>query len=243
MKVYLGGCSFMENPNIFENNLLLNYIGNNSIIINNAKSGSSNDQIFRKALFSILKTNFDFVLIGWTQCWRIDKVIEVYEEDNDYKNILLEESLNNILSGSKYYTEVVANDKHYNRYCHLEPEGTDFVIMYTIILQQILKSKNIPHLFLSMGEVMPYTLNARQGWLPLIDEKYYFGEGTLQQKMSYPLTTHFYNEHMKIFGENTGITWTDERGLIRDNANHLSKNGGRVLSEMVLKYIQENKIL
>lgn len=242
-QIYFGGCSFLEKPNIFENDVLLNHFGKDSIVINNAKSGSSNDQIFRKAIFSILKNNFDFVLIGWTQCWRIDKVLDVYENTSEYRELLMEESNSSILKTSNFYSQVVANDKMYNRFCHLEPEGTDFTIMYTTILHEILKTRNIPHLFLSMGDIMPYTLEAREGWLQLIDKKNYFGTGDLKERMSFAITNHFYNEHLKIFGESTGMTWTHKNSLIRDNASHLSDNGGRVLAEMISNHIIKNKIL
>lgn len=243
-RLYFGGCSFLEKPNIFENTVLGDYFGDDKIVINNAKGGSNNDQIFRKAFFSILKNDFDFVLIGWTQVWRIDKVIDVYDIGPDYYNKLKEESNASILNTSTFYTQVVANDALHNRYCHLEPEGTDNLLMYTIILQKLLKEKNIPHLFLSMGDAMKYTLSARPGWIELIDEKNYFGKGPLVDRISFAITNDFYKKHVEMFGKDFhDSTYFNPNSLIRDNANHLSTYGGEVLAKQILEHIIENKIV
>jgi hypothetical protein len=62
------------------------------------------------------------------------------------------------------YTNIAVTS-HHNIHCKLEPEGTDDVIMYTIILNQLLKTKKIPHLFVTMGELNPSVLMNRTGWI------------------------------------------------------------------------------
>ena len=242
-KLYVGGCSFLENPNILLNTELSDHFGPDPIVINAASGGSNNDAIFRKAYFSLLRNDFDFVLIGWTQVWRISKVMDVFESSPEYEKLLTEESYQSILEGTQYYTAIIGNDKNYNRYSHLEPEGTDNCIMYTIILHRLMKEKGIPHLFISMGDVINYTLKARPGWLEFIDTKNYFGTGELKDRMSFCVTNHFQREHKKMFGENYhDSTHTHPLSLIRDNANHLTDRGGRLLAKQILEHIKENGI-
>jgi len=214
-RLYFGGCSFMENPNVFENTVLGDYFGDNCEIINNATAGSSNDQIFNTGY------------------------------DSYYHEILTQESNDSILKTSNLYTAVVANDKKHNRYCHLEPEGTDNLIRNTIILHQLLNSKNIPHLFISMGDVIYKTLDSRRGWFEFIDKKNYFGEhDDLAQRMANGMSNNFRMEHANRFGENFhDSTYFHPESLIRDNAAHLSQNGGKVLAKKILDHIVENKIV
>ncbi len=179
----MGGCSFLEHPNILTNTELANHFGPDAEVINAATGGSNNDAIFKKAFFSLLRNDFDFVLIGWTQVWRISKVLDIYHPSDEYKKILTAESYESILKTTEYYTQVVANDRTGNRFSHFEPEGTDNCIMYPIILHQLMKQRGIPHLFISMGDIIPYTLNARPGWLEFIDTKNYFGTGELKDKI------------------------------------------------------------
>lgn len=243
-KLYVGGCSFMQHPDLLTNTILTEYFGKDSERINNAMGGSNNDQIFRKAFFSIQKNQFDFVLIGWSQSWRIDKVLDVYDKSDEYEDVLREEAESDILKTSNFYTGIIGNDINYRKFSHLEPEGTDNVIMYTIILHQLCKSKNIPHLFISMGDISKATLSGRSEWLKLIDSKNYFGEGTLINKMSTAITNQYRERHAKIFGENFGEeTYEKPNSIIRDNACHLSTNGGRILAKEILTHILDNQIV
>jgi len=240
----MGGCSFLEHPNILTNTELANHFGQDAEVINAATSGSNNDAIFKKAFFSLLRNDFDFVLIGWTQVWRISKVLDVYNSSLEYKKILTAESYESLLKTTEYYTAVVGNDSIGNRYSHLEPEGTDNCIMYTIILHHLMKQRGIPHLFISMGDVIHYTLNARPGWLEFIDKKNYFGEGELKDRMAFSITNHLYTEHKKMFGENfKNSTYTHALSSIRDNTNHLTDRGGKILAKQILEYIKENGIV
>ena len=242
-KLYVGGCSFLENPNILLNTELSDHFGPDPIVINAAAGGSNNDAIFRKAYFSLLRNDFDFVLIGWTQVWRISKVMDVFKEDTAYLKALTDESYSSILNTTQYYTAIIGNDKNYNRFSHLEPEGTDNCIMYTIILHRLMKERGIPHLFISMGNVFNSTLGARPGWLEFMDTKNYFGSGELKDKMAVCMTDEFHNEHKNMFGENYhDSTYTHPLSLIRDNANHLTDRGGRMLAKQILEYIKENGI-
>jgi len=240
----MGGCSFLEHPNILTNTELANHFGPDAEVINAATGGSNNDAIFKKAFFSLLRNDFDFVLIGWTQVWRISKVLDIYHPSDEYKKALTDESYSSILNTTQYYTAIIGNDKNYNRFSHLEPEGTDNCIMYTIILHRLMKERGIPHLFISMGDIIPYTLNARPGWLEFIDTKNYFGTGELKDKMAFSITNHLHREHKKMFGENfKDSTYTHALSSIRDNANHLTDRGGRILAKQILEYIKENGIV
>ena len=242
--IYQGGSSFLHSPDIFVNTSLSEYFGKDLVNINNCVGGSSNVQIFRKALFSIMKSKFDFILIGWTNSWRNEK--SFIEDVLDYKNIdkLLEESYKNILDTNLGYANI-AIDSYKNIHCNLEPQGTDDVIMYTIILNQLLKEKNIPHLFVTMGELNPNVLMNRAGWTNLIDSKNYYGEGDITNKMSYSVSNYLYELHLNegyaIPSPSSGVYYT--HGYIRDNSSHLNYNGGRKLAELIKEYLIENNII
>jgi hypothetical protein len=243
-RLYFGGCSFLQSPNIFIDSKLNDYFGRDSEVINNAFGGSNNDQIFRKAFFSIQKNDFDFVLIGWTQSWRIDKVLDIFDKDDGYEDRLREEASSDILKTSYFYTGIIGNDKNYSKFSHHEPEGTDNVIMYTIILHQLLKSKNIPHLFITMGELNYATLSGRSEWLKIIDEKNYFGKGKLIDRMGMCLTDLYHDKHIDIFGKDFDeSTYHLPNSIIRDNSCHLSENGGRILAKEILEHIIDNEIV
>lgn len=243
-RLYIGGCSFMQSPCLLSDTILTDYFGRNSEVINNAEGGSNNDAIFRKAFFDVQKNQFDFVLIGWSQSWRIDKVLDIFDKDIDYEKKLSEEAESEILKTSHFYTGIIGNDKNYRKFSHFEPEGTDNVIMYTIILHQLCKSKNIPHLFISMGDISRTTLSGRKEWLKFIDSKNYFGEGTLVNKMSVCTTNQYFERHAKVFGENfTDETYNAPNSFIRDNAYHLSMNGARILAKEILTHILNNQIV
>jgi hypothetical protein len=244
MTVYQGGCSFLKSPDIFVNTSLSDYFGVNLININNCKEGASNTQIFRKALFSIMKSKFDFVLIGWTQSWRNDK--SFIEDVIDYTNIdkLLMESYKNVLDSELGYEHIVGNS-HKNIHCNFEPQGTDNVIMYTLILNQLLKLKNIPHLFITMGQLGTNILNNRKGWVDLIEPKNYYGEGNIVEKMSFSITNYFYEKHLSE-GHGTpksGYNTLTSPGYVIDNTPHLNYNGSKMLSKLIKTYIIENNIL
>jgi hypothetical protein len=242
--IYQGGCSFLHSPDIFVNTSLSEYFGKDLVNVNNCTEGSSNRQIFRKALLSIMKSKFDFVLIGWTNSWRNEK--SFIEDVLDYKNIdkLLEESYKNILDTELGYTNIAVTS-HHNIHCKLEPEGTDDVIMYTIILNQLLKLKNIPHLFITMGQLNPDVLTSRKGWTELIDPKNYYGEGEITNKMNYSITNYFYelhiNEGHSILNQNSNLYQTP--GYIIDNTAHLNLNGAKKLAELIKYYLIENNII
>jgi hypothetical protein len=201
--------------------------------------GSSNTQIFRKALFSIMKSDFDFVIIGWTQSWRHDKSFIGDNTDN-----LLEESYKTILNSENGYTQIIGSS-HNSEHCNLEPQATDNVIMYTIVLHELLKLKNIPHLFITMGELDSNTLNNRTGWLDLIDSKNYYGEGNVFEKMNYSITNSFKKMHINegFSIPNDDIIYNNGVGYIRDNVNHLTTNAKYGLAKAILKYILDNNIL
>jgi len=244
MTIYQGGCSFLKSPDVFVDTCLSGYFGNSLVNINNSKEGASNNQIFRKALFSIMKSDFDFVFIGWTQSWRNDK--SFIEDVLDYNNIdkLLAESYENILNSELGYETIVGNSNK-NVHCNFEPQGTDNVIMYTIILNQLLKLKNTPHLFVTMGQLNTDVLNNRKGWLDLIDSKNYYGEGNIIEKMSFSMTNYFYEKHLN---ENHGIpkigsSTLNSPGYIIDNTPHLNYNGSNELAELIKIYITKNNIL
>ena len=242
--IYQGGCSFLHSPDIFVNTSLSEYFGKDLVNINNCTEGSSNTQIFRKALFSIMKSDFDFVLIGWTNSWRNEK--SFIEDVLDYKNInkLLEESYKNILDTELGYTNIAVTS-HHNIHCKLEPEGTDDVIMYTIILNQLLKTKNIPHLFVTMGELNPSVLMNRTGWIDLIDSKNYYGDGNITNKMNHSISNYLYELHLNegytIPTTGSGFYYTP--GYIRDNSPHLNYNGAQKLADLIKKYLIENNII
>ena len=242
--IYQGGCSFLKTPDIFVDTCLSNFFGENLNNINNCKEGASNTQIFRKVLLSIMKSNFKFVLIGWTQSWRHDK--SLIEDVMDYNNIgnLLEESYKNILNSELGYKSIVGNS-HNNVHCNLEPQGTDNVILYTIILNQLLKLKNIPHLFITMGQLNPDVLTSRKGWTELIDPKNYYGDGEITNKMNYSITNYFYelhiNEGHSILNQNSNLYQTP--GYIIDNTAHLNLNGTKKLAELIKYYLIENNII
>ena len=242
--IYQGGCSFLKSPDIFVDTCLSNYFGENVTNINNCKEGASNTQIFRKALFSIMKSDFNFVLIGWTQSWRNDK--SFVEDVVEYTNIdkLLIESYKNILDSELGYKHIIGNS-HDNIHCNLEPQGTDNVIIYTIILNQLLKSKNIPHLFITMGQLNPDVINMRKGWTELIDSKNYYGDGNISEKMNHSITNLFYEKHIS---ENHGIPKFGSgslmsSGYVIDNTPHLNFNAAKKLAELLQKYITENNII
>lgn len=244
MTVYQGGCSFLKSPDVFVDTCLSDYFAESLVNINNSKEGASNTQIFRKALYSIMKSDFDFVIIGWTHSWRNDK--SFIEEDMNYKNInkLLIESHKNILNSEFGYESIVGNSNK-NIHCNFEPQGTDDVIMYTIILNQLLKSKNIPHLFITMGQLNTDVLNNRKGWIDLIDSKNYYGDGNIIEKMSFSITNYFYEKHINENYEITkaGSNELTSSGYIIDNTPHLNYNGSKQLAELIKEYITKNNIL
>jgi hypothetical protein len=242
--IYQGGCSFLHSPDIFINTSLSKYFNKDLVNINNCTEGASNKQIFRKALFSIMKSDFDFVLIGWTNSWRNEK--SFIEDILDYKNIdkLLEESYKNILNTELGYTNISVTS-HHNIHCKLEPEGTDDVILYTIILNQLLKAKNIPHLFVTMGELNPSVLMNRTDWMNLIHSKNYYGNGTITDKMNHSVTNYLYELHLNeghgIPTAGSGVYYTS--GYIRDNSPHLNYNGAQKLAELIKEYLIKNNII
>lgn len=244
MRLYQGGCSFLQSPDIFVDTCLSEYFGRNLVNINNCMGGSSNTQIFRKAFFSIMKSNFDFVIIGWSQSWRHDKVIDEMDFNSENTNLLLEESYKEVLDSEFAYQQIIGSS-HNNVHCNFEPQGTDNVIMYTIILQELLKSKNIPHLFVTMGQSYSLTLESRKGWLDLIDSKNYYGEGSIIDKMNHSVSNNFHHRHVTegyIVPEN-GITINDGPGYIRDSASHLNYNARQIFAKDVLKQITGNKLI
>jgi len=242
--IYQGGCSFLHSPDIFEGTVLNDFFGKNLINVNNCTEGSSNTQIFRKAFFSILKSNFEFVLIGWTNSWRYEK--SFVEDVLDYNNIdkLLEESYKNILNSELGYKNISINS-HNNVHCNLEPQGTDNVIMYTIILNELLKAKNIPHLFITMGELNPNVLIQRKGWTELIDSKNYYGNGNITDKMNHSATNYLYELHLNEGYEIplSGSGFYHTPGYIRDNSPHLNNNGAQKLAELIKEYLIQNSII
>lgn len=244
MRLYQGGCSFLQSPDIFIDTCLSEYFGKDLTNINNCMGGSSNTQIFRKAFFSIMKSDFDFVLIGWTQSWRHDKVIN--EIDFTQKNIdlLLQESYKPILNSELSYHQIIGSS-HNNMHCNFEPQGTDNLIMYTLALQNLLKSKDIPHLFVTMGEANIKTLECRSGWLELIDSKNYFGEGDIINKMAFSVTNDFKRKHIEegypIPKPNEIIN--DGDGYIRDNVAHLNENSKKEFAKNALEHIRKNNIV
>lgn len=244
MRLYQGGCSFLQSPDIFVDTCLSDYFGKDLVNINNCMGGSSNTQIFRKAFFSITKSDFDFVIIGWTQSWRHDKVIDEIDFTDENMNILLEESNKEILDSELGYTQIIGSSLN-NNYCNLEPQGTDNVIMYTLILQNLLKSKNIPHLFLTMGEFNSHTLSARRGWLDLIDSKNYYGKGDILSKMKNSVTNEFYQRHISEGFKKplNGEIKNNGDGYIRDNASHLNERAKNILANNILKHIGGFKLI
>lgn len=244
MRLYQGGCSFLQSPDVFVDSCLSDYFGKDLVNINNCMGGSSNTQIFRKAFFSIMKSDFDFVLIGWSQSWRHDKVIDEIDFTHNNMNILLEESNKEILDSELGYEQIIGSS-HNNNHCNLEPQGTDNVIMYTLALQNLLKSKNIPHLFVTMGEFNSKTLDARRGWLNLIDSKNYYGNGDIVSKMKHSVTNDFYERHINegykkpLDGEST----LNGKGYIRDNASHLNQTAKNIFASNILKHISGNKLI
>lgn len=244
MRLYQGGCSFLQSPDIFVDTCLSEYFGKDLVNINNCMGGSSNTQIFRKAFFSIMKSDFDFVLIGWSQSWRHDKVIDEVDFTAENINTLLKESEKSILDSEFGYQQIIGSS-HNNVHCKLEPQGTDDVIMYTLILQNLLKSKNIPHLFVTMGEFHPTGLGARKGWLELIDSKNYYGDGDIISKMKYSITNEFHEKHLRE-GHSiplSGEVFNDGDGYIRDNAAHLNINAKNIFAKNLLDYIKKNNII
>ena len=244
MRLYQGGCSFLQTPDVFIDTCLSEYFGKDSVNINNCMGGSSNTQIFRKAFFSIMQSEFDFVLIGWTQSWRHDKVINEVDFTSENMDILNVESYKKILDSEFGYQQIIGSS-HNNIHCNFEPQGTDNVIMYTIILQNLLKSKNIPHLFVTMGEFHPQALSARRGWLELIDSKNYYGSGDILSKMKFSVTNDFHEKHIteghKIPGEKE--IHNDGPGYIRDNASHLNNNAKIIFANKILKHITGNSLI
>ena len=96
-----------------------------------------------------------------------------------------------------------------------------------------------------MGDVIYKTLDSRRGWFEFIDKKNYFGEhDDLAQRMANGMSNNFRMEHANRFGENFhDSTYFHPESLIRDNAAHLSQNGGKVLAKKILDHIVENKIV
>jgi hypothetical protein len=244
MRLYQGGCSFLQSPDIFVDTCLSEYFGKDLVNINNCMGGSSNTQIFRKAFFSIMKSDFDFVLIGWSQSWRHDKAIYELDFNDTNRDILLEESNKEILNSELGYHQIIGSS-HNNSHCNLEPQGTDNVIMYTLALQNLLKSKNIRHLFVTMGECNLKTLESRRGWLDLIDSNNYYGNGDIISKMSHSVTKDFTHRHVE---EGYRIPLPDEcindgDGYIRDNVSHLNENAKQIFANKILKHITGNKLI
>ena len=242
MRLYQGGCSFLLNPDIFIDTCLSEYFGKNLININNCVGGSSNTQIFRKAFFSIMKSNFDFVIIGWSQCWRDDKSMPYHIIDKNTEIDLLSESYSDVLKTHINYEMIYPNNELKN-YCKFEPQATDDVISYTIILQNLLKSKNIPHLFLTMGENNLKTLNSRLGWLEMIDSKNYYGRGNIIEKMNHSITKYFQKKHIEEGYGNHYNYSMDSIGYIRDEGSHLNNNAKHILAKNIMEYLLENKIV
>jgi len=244
MKVYQGGCSFLKSPDIFVESELSNQFGNDLINVNNCREGSSNAEIFKTAFFSLMKSNFDFVIIGWTHSWRHHKVMNEIEFNDINSKILEKESNFNILNSMFGYQQIVGNSSK-NIHCKFEPEATDDVIMYTAILHNLLNSKNIPHLFLSMGELNNEVLKNRTGWLELINPKNYFGKGNILEKMNNSITNNFCILHIEeghtIHNSGSGMYYSS--GYVRDKTNHLNYNGAKKLAEIVKNYIIENQLI
>jgi hypothetical protein len=238
-RLYQGGCSFLQSPDVTVDTCLSDTF-KNWTNINNCMGGSSNPNIFRKALFSILNNDFDFVLIGWSQPWRNDTVADVFEENKEYSDNLIAESESDILTTSHYYQQIINN-----RGCFLEPQGTDTQIMNTIILHKLLKSKNIPHLFVSMGDQLKQTVQMRKNWLKHIDPKNYFGEGDIVDKMCFSVINYFSQIHYETFGNDYQKHWTyvNTASNIRDNAMHLNEKGMKHLASMIQKHINDNGLL
>ena len=244
MRLYQGGCSFLQSPDVFVDTCLSEYFGKNLTNINNCMGGSSNTQIFRKAFFSIMKSDFDFVLIGWSQSWRHDKTIYELDLNDKHTNILLEESNKEILDSELGYEQIIGSS-HNNNHCNFEPQGTDNVIMYTLALQNLLKSKNIPHLFVTMGECNSKILKSRRGWLNLIDSNNYYGDGDIVSKMLHSVTKDFKRRHVE---EGYSIPLVGEifnhgDGYIRDSASHLNENAKQIFANKILKHITINKMI
>ena len=240
-RLYQGGCSFLQSPDVIVDTCLSDTFSGWTNI-NNCMGGSSNPQIFRKALFSILNNDFDFVLIGWSQPWRNDTVLDVFEENIEYRNNLKYETELSILNSSFYYTPVIPTTQPN---CFMEPQGTDTQIMNTIILHKLLKNRNIPHLFVSMGDQLIQTIQYRCGWLKHIDPKNYFGEGDMVDKMSFSVINYFSKIHKETFGDDYLKDWTyhNNQTNIRDNAMHLSDKGMKILAKMLQKHIEDNGLL
>ncbi len=245
MRLYQGGCSFVSGADIFVDSNLYEYFAKNGEFhnFNNSTGGISNTQIFRKAIFSILKSDFDFVFIGWSQCWRDDKSVLYKEIVNEIDAVkLLNESYQSILSTHIGYESIVPNNK-FGHYCKFEPEATDDTILYTIILHTLLKSKNIPHLFITMGENNLKTLESRRGWLDLIDPKNYYGEGDIVSKMAFSVTKYFQKKHVDEGYPNIETHSLNGLGYISDIGLHLNNNARTILSDDVLNYIIKNELL
>jgi hypothetical protein len=160
------------------------------------------------------------------------------------ENILLQESNKEILNSELGYNQIIGASDN-NSHCNLEPQGTDNVILYTLALQNLLKSKNIRHLFVTMGECNSKILESRRGWLDLIDSNNYYGYGDIVSKMSHSVTKDFTRRHIEE-GYNVplpGYICNDCDGYIRDNVSHLNENAKQIFANKILKHITGNKLI
>jgi hypothetical protein len=250
MRLYYSGCSYLDDNGIIDDGTKLSKLFKINTSIRATQGGSSNEMIFKKSYLNILKNDFDFVLIGWSHPERsirfnlgtdMDSITMKRESNSD----LITSNFNNYESILPGHGNVGASQFKF------EPHGTDDTIIYTTILHNLLNQKEIPHLFINMGKLNKDVIDARIGWLELINPKNYYGSGTISDKFKFSMIEQFVNDEMNVanISDNSVAKYgSNEIPLelqkhIRDTSGHLNKDGYSKLSEYLYQYIIDNALI